>query len=391
MQGFLTLHAQPEHPFHAATKDYVDLSEPQEAPHDGGQYVRQDGQWVEVDIQPSIEEPPAEPVALWARSSAGARGWIELPDNATGMEEPPADPVAVWGRTSAGARGWTEIPTFANLDGFVNKIGDTMTGRARSWPVRPNNPLEAASKDYVDLREPQEAPHNGEHYARKDGQWMRFEFPAAVSKSRQMSPVAIWGRSSGGARGWLEIPQAPDNGMEEPPAEPVAIWGRSSAGARGWIAIDQTGVQVAGDNVDQLGVVYVPDKRGLQIGPDGALTARIATDLDHGVILDAPATPPTPDATYVRKFGQWVENTAAQGLTPVGRSPVERAGQRLRRCSESGDDLGSAGHRHAGRFDCRAARRWQAICPHQRYGERPRVGREYRQGRAYRRCAADDA
>ena len=89
MQGFLTLHDNPEHPFHAATKDYVDLSEPQEAPHNGKLYARQDGQWVEIEEQQApMEEPPASPVALWVRSSAGARGWIELPDASQSIEEP---------------------------------------------------------------------------------------------------------------------------------------------------------------------------------------------------------------------------------------------------------------------------------------------------------------
>ena len=320
MQGFLTLHAQPEHPFHAATKDYVDLSEPQEAPHNGKLYARQDGQWVEIEEpQAPMEEPPASPVALWVRSSAGARGWIELPDASQSIEEPPADPVAIWGRSSAGARGWLEVPTFDHLDGFVSKIGDTMTGPLTLYGP-PTQPLHAATLDWVDLNYLKDAPNDGKSYAREGGQWVEVEETSGIEEP-PASPVALWGRSSAGARGWIEIPQAPDNGMEEPPAEPVAIWGRSSAGARGWIAIDQTGVQVAGDNVDQLGVVYVPDKRGLQIGPDGALAARIATDLDHGVILDAPANPIDPTATYVRKFGQWVENEAVSSLVPVGRSP----------------------------------------------------------------------
>jgi hypothetical protein len=390
MQGFLTLHAQPVNPFHAATKDYVDLSEPQEAPHDGKYYARSDGQWVEIDPTTSgIEEPPANPVAIWGRSSAGARGWLEVPtyddldgfvnkigDTMTGkltldgppvnpnhaatkdyvdlsepqeapyngkayarqdgqwveiepsgggIEEPPMQPVAVWGRTPD--RGWVEVPTFDDVNGFVSKIGDTMTGALNlrddsGGLFIPTQPAHAINLDFADLTYLKDAPSDGKQYAREEGAWVEIEETGDTIEEPPMNPVALWGRSSGGARGWIEIPEAVLDSMDEPPMSPVAIWGRSSGGARGWIALDTSGVRVAGDTVDELGVVYVPDKRGLQIGPDGALTARIATDLDHGVILDAPATPQTPDATYVRKFGQWVENTAAQGLTPVGRSPV---------------------------------------------------------------------
>ena len=215
---------------------------------------------------------------------------------------------------------------------LCRKIGDTMTGALNlrddsGGLFVPTQPAHAVNLDFTDLTYLKDAPHDGKPYVREDSKWVEAEETGDTIEEPPMSPVALWGRSSAGARGWIEIPQAPDNGMEEPPAEPVAIWGRSSAGARGWIAIDQTGVQVAGDNADQLGVVYVPDKRGLQIGPDGALAARIATDLDHGVILDAPANPIDPTATYVRKFGQWVENEAVSSLVPVGRSP--RTGLRM--------------------------------------------------------------
>jgi IPT/TIG domain len=84
-------------------------------------------------------------------------------------------------------------------------------------------------------------------------------------------------------------------------------------GAAGFQWLEKVVVQPAGETLAKAGIVYVPPDRGLQINPlDGMLTAKIASDKLHGVILDAPvSTPPvTPEKVYVRKFGQWAEGQA---------------------------------------------------------------------------------
>ena len=67
------------------------------------------------------------------------------------------------------------------------------------------------------------------------GEWVEVE---GGMEEPPMEPVQTWGRSSGGVRGWLPLPE-PSPGMEEPPAEPVTNWARSSAGARGWVPIPE--------------------------------------------------------------------------------------------------------------------------------------------------------
>src|SRR5256885_774588 len=122
------------------------------------------------------------------------------------MAEPPADPVAVWGRSSGGARGWLEVPTFDDLDGFVSKIGDSMTGPL-TLHGPPTQPLHAATMDWVDLNFLKDAPNDGQMYGRKGGQWQVVEITEGGGMAEPPAdPVAVWGRTSAGARGWAEVP-----------------------------------------------------------------------------------------------------------------------------------------------------------------------------------------
>ena len=118
---------------------------------------------------------------------------------------------------------------------------------------------------------------------------------------------------------WKEIEG--EGGMEEPPAEPVGMWGRTSAGARGWALIDQTGALIAGNTPTETGVIYVPDDRGLNLSPDGAVTLRPAGQYpDLGGMFEAPLN----DGPYVRDNGQWAKlPEAASDFVTVGRSPIQ--------------------------------------------------------------------
>ena len=266
MQGFLTLHADPENPFHAATRN-----------------------WVELELQLKVDEPPNDDVA-YARKW---KEWVKVED-AQGMEEPPAEPVALWSRSSAGARGWLEAPTFEHLDGKVDKFGDTMTGKL-TLDGPPVNPLHAATKDYVDLSEPQEAPHNGKAYARQDGQW-------------------------------VEVEEA-QGGIGEPPANPVAVWGRTSD--RGWAEVPTfdhlTGfVDKIGDTMtgalnlrDDKGGLFIPNQPAHAINLDFA-------ELTY--LKDAP----TDGKQYVREEGKWVEAAPSDsGIEEPPMNPVAVWGRTL--------------------------------------------------------------
>ena len=80
-------------------------------------------------------------------------------------------------------------------------------------------------------------------------------------------------------------------------------------------------LKVAGETIDRLGIVYVPPDQGLQVAPDGALAARIASDSKHGVILDAPFG----QATWVRHGeGRWVP---APLPTPIAGHVPDDAGK----------------------------------------------------------------
>jgi hypothetical protein len=77
-----------------------------------------------------------------------------------------------------------------------------------------------------------------------------------------------------------------------------------------WVENKADPVEIAGKTADKTGIVYIPDDHGLQVSPDGALAATIASDVTFGVIKDPPPLPD--DVTYVRKFGQWVEAEATK-------------------------------------------------------------------------------
>ena len=294
MQGFLTLHADPENPFHAATRN-----------------------WVELELQLKVDEPPNDDVA-YARKW---KEWVKVED-AQGMEEPPANPVAIWGRSSAGDRGWLEVPSFEHLEGFVSKIGDTMTGKL-TLDGPPVNPNHAATKDYVDLSEPQEAPYNGKKYARQDGQWVEIEpSEGGGIEEPPMSPVAIWGRSSGGARGWLQIDNG--NGLLDP-ALYVHVAGDTMQGTltlahEGGLAMEAVTVsqlETLRDEIKPLVPIGRSPVNGLENGYDDVLKAQtiwvpLATDKLAGSIVE----PPVDGKQYVRVNDAmagvaWVESLAA--------------------------------------------------------------------------------
>lgn len=93
-----------------------------------------------------------------------------------------------------------------------------------------------------------------------------------------------------------------------------------------WIATtipDPSAIPIAGYTAATLGAVYIVPNRAMRVEADGALDVLPASPTQLGVILDPPFNSGNPDTTYVRKWGAWIESSAAaSGLVPVGRSPL---------------------------------------------------------------------
>ena len=293
MRGPLTLDGPPTEPLHAATKDYVDLSEPQEAPHNGKAHARQDGQWVEIDATTDYRLPVATRTVLGGvmiddgldvTLSGGLSLRRASPNELGGIFDPPYDDA---NPNQSFTRRWGQWVEAEDTSGYVSKIGDTMTGPL-VLSGAPTQPRHAVTMDWADLTFIKDAPADGKPYARNNEQWVEVEDTA---------------------------------GMQEPPMSPVAIWGRSSGGARGWIALDQTGVTVAGDTAAEVGVIYVQPDRGLNLGADGGISLRPAGQYpDLGGMFEAPLN----DGPYVRDNGQWAKlPEAASDFVTVGRSPIQ--------------------------------------------------------------------
>lgn len=229
------------------------------------------------EILGGFEEPPMEPVQTWGRSSGGARGWLPLPD----------------GGVEAGVGLYkTEDPATLHLNiASRNDLGGVIIAPQPGLAIDQTGNLTLARATPEDIGGVQDAPRDdtGKRlFARQWGQWKEIEG---------------------------------EGGMEEPPAEPVGMWGRTSAGARGWALIDQTGALIAGNTPTETGVIYVPDDRGLNLSPDGAVTLRPAGQYpDLGGMFEAPLN----DGPYVRDNGQWAKlPEAASDFVTVGRSPIQ--------------------------------------------------------------------
>jgi hypothetical protein len=153
MTGPLVLPLDPVLPLEAATKQYVDQEVAAvpvgiaDAPVDTKQYARQDAAWTEVvhPVPPIAADAPSD-TKLYGRQDAA---WAEvvIPPS---IPDAPVDTVtyarkdAAWVATLDG----TEIAAADALR--VAKAGDTMTGPL-VLPLDPVLPLEAATKQYVDL------------------------------------------------------------------------------------------------------------------------------------------------------------------------------------------------------------------------------------------------
>jgi hypothetical protein len=83
----------------------------------------------------------------------------------------------------------------------------------------------------------------------------------------------------------------------------------ATTGIGNWI--ETKAVKPAGNTPDKIGVVFVPDDRGLDLdAANGSLTLLPASDNRLGGLFDVPALPN--DRTYVRKYAEWVEAPASK-------------------------------------------------------------------------------
>ena len=94
---------------------------------------------------------------------------------------------------------------------------------------------------------------------------------------------------------------------------------KTEAGNSSWVETLPT--KIAGNNAADVGVIFVPDDRGLNLGADGSLTLRPAGEYPLlGGIFEPPILPA--DKTYVRKTGQWVEALQSAGVLVSDTPPV---------------------------------------------------------------------
>jgi len=96
--------------------------------------------------------------------------WVPPP--VTGIGDAPIDGVTYGRNTGA----WVAVPDVGDLTAYVEIAGDTMTGPL-VLPADPAQPLEAATKQYVDSRVVPggipEAPIDGTTYGRNNASWQR--------------------------------------------------------------------------------------------------------------------------------------------------------------------------------------------------------------------------
>ena len=197
----------------------------------------------------------------------------------------------------------------------MSKIGDTMTGRL-ILAGNPDYPLEAATKDYVDLNVMPEAPVDGRLYARQSQLWEAFEpgiedVPSAAT--------ATYGRTG---RGWVEITGA--GGLPIDAALYVRVAGDTMQGTltlahEGGLAMEAVTVsqlETLRDEIKPLVPVGRSPENGLENGYDDVLKAQtiwvpLATDMLAGSIVE----PPPDSKQYARTNDTangpaWVENIA---------------------------------------------------------------------------------
>lgn len=164
MQGFLTLHDDPVQPFHAATRNWVELEiqllVPEPA-NDDRAYARKWKEWVPTEV---FVDAPADELVYGRKDNE----WVVVPEEAP-------DDGKIYGRQHGGLGTpgdpirmvWTETVTRTDLtlldNNKVSKSGDSMQGplflpRSEIDPNDPggptldypNDPYHAAHKFYVD-------------------------------------------------------------------------------------------------------------------------------------------------------------------------------------------------------------------------------------------------
>jgi hypothetical protein len=165
MTGFLTLHADPSSPLHAATKQYVDA-------HAGG-----GGGSASITISVT---PPVSPTAgaLWWESDTGilwiyyddgnTSQWVQAAPGGASGTSGPVDWVDITGKPSTfpptlpiAQSGVTNLTT--DLAARVLKAGDTLTGFL-NLHADPSTALQAAPKQYVDAVRTYAAPFDALAY-----------------------------------------------------------------------------------------------------------------------------------------------------------------------------------------------------------------------------------
>ena len=287
-----------------------------EAPIDGTPYERQDAGWVPAGAATPFPEAPIDGMP-YERQDAGwvPAGTSVLLDDGIGITIDD-----------------TVNPNIINLDPATPAELGGVTVQIRS--LTQGLELDAAGDLSAPLATPDlagsivEPPADAKGYVRTtqlDGtsQWVP---PAMAEIATHDELGLIYVKPDQGlalaSDGQLALKPASDSeigGMREPTPGP-ATWVRS--GEMRWVP-----APLAGRSSDptvatetEIGVVYVPSDRGLQLGQDGMLTALIANDQKHGVILDAPALPD--GKVYNRKFGQWVEASESGGMEEPPVDPV---------------------------------------------------------------------
>lgn len=228
----------------------------------------------------TITEPP-EAGKQYARerdAATGVNAWVEV--EAGGIGDVPPDPPIVWGRATGR---WMELPGAVTYETGLVLQGTEVH-------VTP-----ATDSDLGGVFVP-------------DGQGL------ALQTSGQLTLVPTTDSQLGG------IVDAPFN--SRPHVRQDATW------------VEAEAIRPAGDSVDKIGVVYIPDDRGLDIGPDGRLTLFPASDNRLGGMFDVPAVPP--DKSYVRKYAQWVE-ASASGVLVQDTPPASAPANALWWDSDSGD------------------------------------------------------
>lgn len=274
-------------------------------------------QWADPTQIGGVNVPPRDATQGLAAEGVGLIRAPLATDLLAGsiVEPPPDDKQYVRKRDILGVSTWVETVPTKPAGNVVAEIGVVYIPDDRGLDIGPDGSLTllpASDNRLGGLFEPPALPVD-KTYLRKFGQWVESLAVKPAGETVDKIGVVFVPPDRGLAlnvEGSLALKPASENeigGIREP-AFGQGTWVRHGEGR--WVPapLPADPVTPAGNTAAEIGVVYIPDDRGLDIGDDGSLTLLPASDNRLGGLFDAPALPA--DKTYLRKFGQWVENTA---------------------------------------------------------------------------------